>query len=333
MKRIAKRLLWTPVVSLLILASLLIFGTARLPPAAPAITRPFARNDMSRLPPIQRYRARDGAELAYRAYPAAGNQVAVLIHGSAGSSADMHPLAQALQAANVTVLVPDLRGQGWNQPHGDIAYLGQLEDDLADFVGKEKPNYPGTRWTALGFSSGAAFTLRVAAQTPLGLTFDRYVIVSPYLRYNAPSVRLAASGTHSKASGSAIQDSQSWAAASTGRIVALTILNRVGVHLFDGLPVVAFPVAANVPYSTQTYSWRLEQNFGAHKDYLNDILHARRPVQVFVGAADELLDPERLKAEIHSQRVDIPVSILPGMGHSDMVTNPDAIRVLVATFS
>ena len=333
MKRITKTLLWMPVVSLLVFASLLIFGTAQPPTAAPAITRAFARIDMSRLPPVQRYRARDGAELSYRAYPAAGNQVAVLIHGSAGSSADMHSLAQALQAANVTVLVPDLRGHGWNQPHGDIAYIGQLEDDLADFVGKEKPNYPGTRWTALGFSSGAAFTLRVAAQTPLGLAFDRYVIVSPYLRYNAPSVRLAASGIQSKASRSAVQVSQSWAAASVGRIVALTILNRVGIHLFDGLSVVAFPVAANVPYATQTYSWRLQQNFGAHNNYLEDIRRTTRPVDVLVGRSDELLDAEKLKDEFTSERTDVPVVILPGMGHSDMVTNLKAIRVLVATVS
>src|ERR1700733_8370228 len=138
MKRIAKRLLWTPMVSLLILAALLILGTAKPPPPAPAITRTFAEIDMSVLPPVQRYRARDGAELSFRAYPAAGTEVAVLIHGSAGSSADMHPLAHALEAANVTVLVLDLRGHGWNYPHGDIAYIGQLEDDLADFVAKEK---------------------------------------------------------------------------------------------------------------------------------------------------------------------------------------------------
>jgi alpha-beta hydrolase superfamily lysophospholipase len=245
----------------------------------------------------------------------------------------MHRLAHALQEANVTVLVPDLRGHGSNRPHGDIAYVGQLEDDLADFLAKEKPAYPRSRWTALGFSSGAAFTVRVAAETPLGQTFDQYVIVSPYLRYDAPSVRSPASGISHEAPSSTNGESGTWAAASTGRIIGLTLLNRIGIHFWDALPVVAFPVPANTNFATQTYSWRLQQNFSAHNDYLNDILHARRPVQVFVGAADELLDPGRLKAEIHSQRADIPVSILPGMGHSDMVTNPDAIRVLVATFS
>ena len=83
---------------------------------------------------------------------------------------------------------------------------------------------------------------------------------------------------------------------------------------------------------TQTYSWRLQQNFGAHKDYLADIRRITRPVQVYVGEADELIEAEKVKVEFASQRTDIPVVILPGMGHSDIVTNRDAIRILVATF-
>jgi non-heme chloroperoxidase len=110
----------------------------------------------------------------------------VLLHGSAGSSVDMHPLTLALQRAGVTVLVPDLRGHGANRPHGDIAYVGQLDDDLADFITNEKPDIPNSSWTVLGFSSGAAFSLRFAAESSLGQTVDRYLLVSPYLRYNAP---------------------------------------------------------------------------------------------------------------------------------------------------
>jgi len=332
MKRIARSLLWSSIIWVLVLTGLLVFGTAKPPPPAAAITRAFATIDVDALPPIERYRARDGAELAYRIYAAQGSQVAVLIHGSAGSSADMDLLARALQAANVTVLIPDLRGHGWNRPHGDIGYVGQLEDDLADLLSKEKPHYPQARWTALGFSSGAAFTLRVAAETPLGLSFDRYVVVSPYLRYDAPSVRKAASGTNADNSGAADHRSQSWAAASVGRIIALRMLNRVGVHRWDGLPVVAFPVSAHSNFVTQTYSWRLQQNFGAHDQYLDDIRRVRRPMEVFVGRSDELLDAARLSSEFAS-RADIPVIILPGMGHPDMVTNPEAIRVLVASFS
>ncbi len=322
-----KRVLYRILIYLLLwsagLAGLIILGTAQPPPSAPTITGPFSRIDEHALPELQRYQARDGAQLSFREYPAAGDQVAVLIHGSAGSSLDMHPLALALQQVGVTVLVPDLRGHGANQPHGDIDYVGQLDDDLADFVAKEKPNLRRSVWTVLGFSSGAAFALRIAAESPLDHAFDHYMLVAPYLRYNAPSVRPTGPGaTHS----------QSWAAVSTGRIIGLRLLNFLGVHFWDGLPVLAFPVPANTDSVTRAYSWRLQKNFGADDDYLGDIRRANRPVQVFVGGADELLDAQKLKVEFQAQRADISVSILPGMSHSEMVTNPDAIRALVAAF-
>jgi len=54
-------------------------------------------------------------------------------------------------------------------------------------------------------------------------------------------------------------------------------------------------------------------------------------MQVFVGGSDEILNAEKLRIEFQSQRRDIPVFILPGLGHSDMVTNPVAIRAIVAS--
>jgi non-heme chloroperoxidase len=313
-------------------AGLIVFGTAKPPLAAPTITDPFSAIDDSALPELRRYQARDGAQLSYREYPAPGRQVAVLIHGSAGSSRDMQPLALALQGAGVTVLLPDLRGHGANRPHGDIAYVGQLDDDVADFMAKEKPRFPNAAWTAVGFSSGGGFILRIAAESPLGLALDRYILVSPYLRYNAPSVRQTDSVVEHEGSESTPAAAQSWAAVSTGRIIGLTILNFLGVHVFDGLPVLAFPVPTNLDSVTRTYSWRLQKNFGAHDDYLADIRRAARPVEVFVGGADEVLDAQKLKTEFQSQRHDVPVFILPGFGHSDMVTRPDAIRTIVAAF-
>jgi pimeloyl-ACP methyl ester carboxylesterase len=228
MKRTLIRVLVSFTLWTIVVAALIVFGTARPPPAAASITGPFAAINDRDLPELRRYPARDGAQLSFRLYPAAGRQVAVLIHGSAGSSMDMHPLATALHRAGVTVFVPDVRGHGSNRPHGDITYVGQLDDDLADFVTNERPLFPNTAWTAIGFSSGAGFTLRVAALS-------------------------------------------SWAAVSTGRIIGLSILNFFGVRLWDGLPVLTFPVPENLDAVTRTYSWRLQQNFGAHPDYLADI--------------------------------------------------------------
>jgi hypothetical protein len=59
-----------------------------------------------------------------------------------------------------------------------------------------------------------------------------------------------------------------------------------------------------------------------------DIRRAARPVQVFVGEADEFLDAEKLRSEFPSQHRDVPIFILPGLGHSEMVNRPDAIRTV-----
>jgi alpha-beta hydrolase superfamily lysophospholipase len=327
MKRYLKRIVNGICISLFIyaaiVAGLIAFGTAKPPAVAPAITKPFADIDTQALPELLRYKARDGALLSYREYRASDKKVAILLHGSAGSGVDMHPLALALQRAGITVLVPDLRGHGANRPHGDITYVGQLDDDLVDLVSNKKPEFSNSTWTILGFSSGAAFVLRFAAELPAGQLVDRYVLVSPYLRYDAPSVRQSQPGP---------VEPQNWAAASVGRIVGLTMLNRWGVHIWDGLPVLAFPVPSDIDATTNTYSWRLYRNFGAHDDYLADIRRAARPVRVFVGGSDELLDAVKLKTEFQSQRSDVPVSIIPGLSHSDMVTRVDAIHAVVAAF-
>ena len=328
MNRYLKRLVRGACISLLIYSAivggLIAFGTAKPPVVAPAITKPFADIDTQALPELLRYKARDGALLSYREYRASGRQVAVLLHGSAGSGVDMHPLALALQRAGITALVPDLRGHGANRPHGDIAYVGQLDDDLADLINDKKPESSHSTWTILGFSSGAAFALRFAAESPAGQLVDRYVVVSPYLRYDAPSVRQSEPGSAAP---------QSWASASVGRIAGLTMLNQWGVRTWNGLPVLAFPVPASIEAATRTYSWRMYKNFGADDDYLADMRRTVRPMRVFVGNSDELLDAHKLQNEFHSQRSDVPVSIIPGMGHSDMVTRPDAILALVAAFN
>lgn len=327
-----KRMLaWIPLSVLIwgaVVAGLIVFGTAKQPPPAPAITGPFAAIDDHDLPPLRRYQARDGAQLTFREYPGSRRQVAVLIHGSAGSSRDMHPLALVLHDAGVNVLVPDLRGHGWNRPHGDIAYVGQLDDDLTDFIATQKPRFRTSEWTAVGFSSGGGFTLRIAAEASLGQDFDRYILISPYLRHDAPSVRRADSEAKRDVSESAFR-ARTWAAVSTGRIIGLTMINFLGVHFWDGLPVLGFPVPTNLDAVTSTYSWRLLQNFGEQKHYLADIGQVHRPMRVFVGRSDELLDAEKLKIEFETQRQDIPVVIFPGLGHSDMVTRPEAIRAIV----
>ena len=327
MKRVLVGVISLPVLFAIIVSLLLTLGTAKPPELLPSVTKPFATMDYSGLPPIERYRARDGADLSFRYYPAAQKRVAVLVHGSAGSSSDMHAMAIALQAAGVTVYVPDLRGHGANYPHGDVAYTGQLDDDMTDFLRFAQPKHQDAKWSLIGFSSGGGFALRIAA-SPVGQSFDRFILLSPFLRYDAPTVRQTAP----RPGGQVGPEVQVWSKASTGRIIGLLLLGRIGIQSFDGLPVIHFAVPPGVSSLTASYSWRMQKSFQPHDDFMADIRSVSKPMQVFVGAEDQLFIPEKFKQVFGEARNDIPVTILPGLSHSDMATNPEAIQSIVMNF-
>ena len=309
-------------------AALLIFGTVQPPKPLASVIGPFASMDHTGLPPVEFYSARDGASLSFGTYPGGQKQVIVLIHGSAGSSVDMHAMAKALQDAGSAVYVPDLRGHGANQPHGDVAYIGQLDDDMADFLKVVKPRQPNAKWALLGFSSGGGFALRIAG-SPLGQSFDRYVLLSPFLRYDAPTVRTA----ETPAIGQAAQGTHAWSAAAMPRMLALVAINAIGIHAFDGLPVIYFAVPPDVKSVTGSYSWRLLLSFQPHRDFMADIRSVSKPMHVFVGEKDELFVADRFESVFNADRKDIPITILPGVSHTDMVTSVVAIQAVVAALS
>jgi len=74
------------------------------PPELKSISQTARAVDRSTMPVLERFSARDGTQLAYRYYPARGQaagRVAILVHGSSGSSAAAHALADALAAHGV----------------------------------------------------------------------------------------------------------------------------------------------------------------------------------------------------------------------------------------
>jgi non-heme chloroperoxidase len=180
--RTAMRRLLTGLALLLAAAAIMpvaiILLNAPTPPPPMASMAAPSRQAEQDFPPRRQFRARDGASLQYYAYPAEPERTAVLIHGSAGSGTTMHALAEALRAAGVTAYVPDIRGHGGSGRRGDIDYVGQIDDDLADFVGQLGPARNDQTRALVGFSAGAGFAIRFAGG-PYGLLFDRYVLLAP----------------------------------------------------------------------------------------------------------------------------------------------------------
>jgi pimeloyl-ACP methyl ester carboxylesterase len=305
------------VLPVLLLAGMLIFGTASPPPTLASVYDHVAALDTAGAPPSQKFKARDGVALAYRRYPAGGRYasnpeaapVTVLIHGSTASSRGMHPMAAGLAARGTTVYAPDIRGHGGSGRIGDVDYLGQLDDDMADLVADIRRQHPSAPLGLVGFSSGGGFVLRIAGG-PLGKLFQKYVLLAPYLGHEAPTNHPGNGG---------------WASPYVPRILALTLLNRLGIRWFDGLPAVAFAPRPDPNEPVPTYSFRLQSNFRPGPDYRADLRNVRGTMTVMAGETDDEMIGNAYAPAVHAVRPDIAVHVLPGLSHMPMSYAPAAI--------
>jgi len=298
------------------LGAVLVFDAPVKPPPLASVSEPFAHVDFSDLPAVRTYPARDGTNLGYRVYDGGGTQAVVLIHGSSDDGAGLHPLAKALRDAGASVYVPVLRGHGTFGRSGDIDHIGQLEDDLADFVAVLRPLRPGSSFSLIGFSSGGGFVLRAIGTADEKL-FDRFIMISPALPPGSPTIR---------------PDTGGWVSVAKPRIIVLALLNRLGVDWLNGLPIVAFATSPKAPNLTSAYSFRLAVDFGAPRDYLAALGRSKKPAALLVGGSDELFFPDRFAPLLKPARPDLPITIVPGIGHIGMTVTPEGIAAVRKSF-
>jgi alpha-beta hydrolase superfamily lysophospholipase len=267
-------------------------------------------------PDLSRFQARDGTWLAYRLYPAAHGEtdrLAILAHGSSGSSDEMHAIAEELAASGVAAVAIDARGHGASGTRGDIAYIGQLDDDLADLVAQLRGAYPKARLTLIGHSSGGGFALRIAAG-PLGALFDRFVLLAPYLGYSAPTNRPS-------------EGAGRWAAPDLPRIVAIMALRRIGIDWPQSLPVIAFANAPEaVEFVTSRYSYRLLVDYGPPPDWKGALQAAADRIDLIAGEKDELMDAPSYRIVVAP--LGVRVTLLPGLDHMGIVYAPEALAAI-----
>ncbi len=285
------------------------------PPELKSISETAGRVDRSSMPALQRFSARDGTELAYRHYPPRGTalgKIAILVHGSSGSSIAVHALADALAARGIDTFAPDIRGHGGSGTRGDIGHLGQLEDDLADLVADIRKSAPTQPIVLLGHSAGGGFALR-AAGGPIQDLFTRTVLLAPYLGYDAPTNR---------------ENSGGWASPDILRILALGVLDRAGLACCEALPALAFAVRPNSEkYLAPTYSYRLLRNF-ATRSYKADLVSAKHPVTLIAGADDELMLADKYADAVHAVAPAVDVKLIAGVNHMEIVSAPQAVSAI-----
>ena len=299
---------------LFVIGASLVWGGPVRPPPLPGIAESFRSIPLDGLPSPSTYAGSDGTPLVYRAYrPNEEPKGSVtLVHGSSASGVSMHPLASALAAAGFLVFTLDMRGHGLSGVKGHIDHIGQLDDDLAAFVKAVQPPSPST---LAGFSSGGGFALRVAGGNRQEL-FGSYLLLSPFLSQAAPNQRPASGG---------------WVSVGIPRIVALSVLNAVGISALNKLPVTAFALDDRArAILTPTYDFNLASNFRPRSDYSADIRSARAPRAVLAGSADEAFATRELAGIFRSdQDQGWTVQLLPGIGHASLILDATAIAAAV----
>ena len=298
----------------LVLTAMIAWPLTR-PPELRSVSEAARAVDRSTMPPIEHFSARDGTNLAYRHYPARGTptgKIAIVVHGSAGSSPAVHALSDALAARGVETYAPDIRGHGGSGTRGDVAYVGQLENDMEDFVAVVRKAWPTQPITLLGHSAGGGFVLRVAS-SPIKTLFARTVMLAPYLGYDAPTNRPNSGG---------------WARADVPRIFALMALRRLGIDCCEALPTLAFAVPAHSEnFLASTYSYRLMRNF-ATRGYRTDLADAAGPLTLISGADDQLMLADKYADAVHAVAPKVGVKLIEGVDHMGIVSAPKAVAVV-----
>lgn len=321
-----KRLVWFPLSLLrwaLCLTGLCALALTAMV-ATPVVQPPELRSigatartvDRSTLPRLEYFVARDGTELAYRHYSArtqSTGKIAILVHGSSGSSVAAHALADALAGHGVETYAPDIRGHGASGTRGDVVYVGQLEEDLADLVAMVRKTSPSEPLTLLGHSAGGGFALRIAS-SPIQNLFARTVLLSPFLGYDAPTTRPDAGG---------------WASPDIPRILGLMALRKLGIDCCEALPVLAFAVPPNSQkILVATYTERLRRNFAASPDFRRDLAAVTRPMTIFAGAEDELMLADRYADAVKGAAVPVDVKLIAGIDHMGIVSTAKAVSAV-----
>ncbi|HEY4804197.1 MAG TPA: alpha/beta fold hydrolase [Paraburkholderia sp.] len=268
------------------------------------------------LPPLLRYPARDGEELAFRLYDSSATQILIFIHGSSYHGRSYHALAATVSASGAAkVILPNLRGHYQSGRHrGDIEYVGQLEDDIADLIAELRRQGHHGPVVLGGHSSGGGFVIRFAGGAHARLV-SRYLLSSPVIP-SSPTLREGSAG--------------GWAQVHMRRFIGLAILNALGIRGFNALPVIDFrkPVRFWDGTETLSYSYRLSTSLHPRNRYVKDLRNLADKAIVVIGEHDEAVDAQRLQ-KLFAQACPASIfRILPATNHFGIFTGALAQKTL-----
>ena len=231
---------------------------------------------------------RDNAKLYAQHFVNDSDLTVVVIHGILSSSYTNNRFAGLLrETANAEVYSIDLRGHGFSDgTRGDVNYIGQYVDDVADVVKQVKSLKPAGKVIIAGHSMGGGISLRYAMKENLP-EIDGYVLFAPQLGDNSP--------TNVFPEDKARQQDETFMAIDLSRLIGLALLNSLQISYWNDLPVFFFNLPAEM--GMNQYSYRSAVSM-APADYREGLQSVNKPLLVVSGENDEAFNVSAYQAAI-----------------------------------
>jgi alpha-beta hydrolase superfamily lysophospholipase len=265
---------------------------------------------------------RDNQRIFAYQFPKNSRNTIIFIHGVKSDASDYLNTAQMLQkVTKAEIYAVDLRGHGKSDGKlGDVDYINQYADDIADIVKTVRNTKPNGKIIIAAHSMGGGVALRYS-MLKNKTKVDGYLLFAPLIGNNSPAIPKSAPVENDSI--------EPLMKIHFARIIGLKMFNELNRHEFDSLPVLFF----NLPESTplREYTYRADISF-APDDYKEGLKSVKEPMLVLIGKNDEaFVAAVEKEAVVENSKGE--VYILDGATHESIRQIPQSYVIIKKWFS
>ena len=235
----------------------------------------------------------------------------VTVHGST--------LDQALNLTCADKIIVEFQKSKYGKD-GDVDYINQYADDLADIVKTIRKQKPKGKIIIAGHSMGGGVALNYAMQRNK-TKIDGYLLFAPLIGHNSPAIQQALP--------TETDSIEPFMKIHIARIIGLKMFNEIGNHSHDSLPVLFFNLPENMP--SRKYTHRANMSM-APEDYKVGLKSLNAPTLVLIGTNDEAFNAEAMKKAV-SENSQAEIKIIEGVTHNGIRHNLQAYEFIKKWFS
>jgi len=266
----------------------------------------------------------DGVKIYASKYAHPSKIKVILLHGVMGSSYNFNRMAGFLrQALQAEIWAMDFRGHGNSEGiPGDVPAIDQYAKDLKQVIQAIREGNPAYRIIVAGHSMGGGIALRHQMLTDHARV-DGYLLFAPHLGHDAPTLlnaQPAECGPEGQFPEKPVQEP--FLKIHIERLIGISLLNEMGIHDYDSLPVLFF----NVPEDSPLRNYTFRSNYSmAPQEYKKALNALDVPTLIIAGSEDEAFSARHYRPAVQGYDL-IEMVIVEGASHNGIRQHPMAIN-------